>query len=427
MRVFITGATGFLGSALTARLVADGHRVVAWVRSIERARARLGADVDLVQVSAGFDALIAGVSGADAVVNLAGEPLIGRRWTVERRLVLEASRVQVTDDLVRAVAAASARPRVLVSGSGCVCYGDRVDERLTEQSSRGDDFLGRLCRDWERAAMAADALGLRVVLSRTAVVLGRGGGALAQMLPPFKLGLGGPIGSGRQYMPWIHLSDFTAFLAGALTDPAYRRPIHRVAPPGAARPCVGRGAGPRRAPARRAAGAGLRAAGDLRRSGDGSAGQSARRTARAARSRVHLLVSRPRRCAGVYNSSLTFRDLPLAARIHLLAVMCAGAAACAVSVRAGALDRPWILLILALASIAPHTIKIDLPLTSSVSTISTGYAVGFASLLLFGLGPTVLMMVPGAWAQCTIKTKTKNPWYRTAFSISTLTVSMFAA
>src|SRR5262249_8676761 len=230
MRVFITGATGFLGSALTARLVADGHRVVAWVRSIERARARLGADVDLVQVSAGFDALIAGVSGADAVVNLAGEPLIGRRWTVERRLVLEASRVQVTDDLVRAVAAASARPRVLVSGSGCVCYGDRVDERLTEQSSRGDDFLGRLCRDWERAAMAADALGLRVVLSRTAVVLGRGGGALAQMLPPFKLGLGGPIGSGRQYMPWIHLSDFTASLAAALTDARYRGPITAVAP-----------------------------------------------------------------------------------------------------------------------------------------------------------------------------------------------------
>jgi len=124
---------------------------------------------------------------------------------------------------------------------------------------------------------------------------------------------------------------------------------------------------------------------------------------------------------------LTFRDLPLAARIHLIAVMCAGAAACVVSARAGAFDRPWILFVLALASIAAHTIKVDLPFSSSASTLSTGYAVGFASLLLFGLGPTVLMMVPGAWAQCTLNTKQRNPWYRTAFSISTLTLSMFAA
>jgi len=124
---------------------------------------------------------------------------------------------------------------------------------------------------------------------------------------------------------------------------------------------------------------------------------------------------------------LTFRDLPIAARIHLLVVMAAGAAACVVSARAGAFERPWILLVLALASIAAHTLKVDLPLSTSASTISTGYAVGFASLLLFGLGPTVLMMVPGAWAQCTLNTRQKNPWYRTAFSISTLTLSMFAA
>ncbi len=124
---------------------------------------------------------------------------------------------------------------------------------------------------------------------------------------------------------------------------------------------------------------------------------------------------------------MTFRDLPLAARIHLLAVMAAGAAGCVVSARAGGFDRPWILLVLALASIAAHTIKVELPLSTSASTISTGYAVGFASLLLFGLGPTVLMMVPGAWAQCTINAKQKNPWYPPAFSISTLTLSMFAA
>jgi len=124
---------------------------------------------------------------------------------------------------------------------------------------------------------------------------------------------------------------------------------------------------------------------------------------------------------------LTFRELPIAARIYLVAVICAGAAACLLSVRLGAFDRPWLLLILALASIAAHTIKIELPLSTSSSTLSTGYAVGFASLLLFGLGPALWMMVSGAWAQCTLKTKSVTRWYQTAFSMSALTVSMLAA
>ncbi len=230
MRVFLTGATGFLGSALVARLCGDGHIVAAWVRSVDRARSRLGPDVELVPVTAGFDALTAAVSRADAVVNFAGESLIGRRWTSARRRAFEASRVGVTQDLVRAIAAASTRPRVLMSGSAVGWYGDRGDEWLTEESSSGDGFLARLCRDWENAAMAARAHGVRVVLSRTAVVLGREGGALAQMLLPFSLGLGGPIGNGRQYMPWIHLSDFTGFVTTALADERYQGPINAVAP-----------------------------------------------------------------------------------------------------------------------------------------------------------------------------------------------------
>jgi uncharacterized protein len=230
MRVFLTGATGFLGSALVARLRGEGYTISAWVRSIERARSRLGADVELVPVAAGFDAMTAAVSRSDAIINLAGEPLIGKRWTTARRRELEASRVQVTQDLIRAIAAASARPRVLVSGSAVGWYGDRGDERLTEGSSPGDDFLAQLCRNWESAATAAEASGVRVVLSRTGVVLGREGGALVQMLPPFKLGVGGPIGSGRQFMPWIHVSDFTSFVAAALGDERYRGPINAVAP-----------------------------------------------------------------------------------------------------------------------------------------------------------------------------------------------------
>jgi uncharacterized protein (TIGR01777 family) len=230
MRVFVTGATGFLGRALTVRLRGDGHAVVAWVRSVDRARGLLGSDVELIRSDAGFAALTDVLARADAVVNLAGEPLIGKRWTPERRRVLEDSRVQVTKDLVRAIAAAHTRPRVLVSGSAVGWYGDRGDERLTEQSAPGDDFLARLCRQWEDAAMAAQASGVRVVISRTGVVLGRGGGALAQMLPPFRLGLGGPIGSGRQYLPWIHQQDVVAFIAAALVDDRYRGPVNVVAP-----------------------------------------------------------------------------------------------------------------------------------------------------------------------------------------------------
>jgi uncharacterized protein (TIGR01777 family) len=230
MRVFVTGATGFLGRALTVRLRGDGHAVVAWVRSVDRARGLLGSDVELIRSDAGFAALTDVLARADAVVNLAGEPLIGKRWTPERRRVLEDSRMQVTKDLVRAIAAAHTRPRVLVSGSAVGWYGDRGDERLTEQSAPGDDFLARLCRQWEDAAMAAQASGVRVVISRTGVVLGRGGGALAQMLPPFRLGLGGPIGSGRQYLPWIHQQDVVAFIAAALVDDRYRGPVNVVAP-----------------------------------------------------------------------------------------------------------------------------------------------------------------------------------------------------
>jgi len=230
MRVLITGATGFIGRALVPRLQRDGHTIVAWVRSESRARSLLGADVDLVPVSRGHDALAGALGRVDAVVNLAGEPLIGKRWTPQRRRVLEESRVGVTTDLVRAIAAATPRPRVLVSGSAVGWYGDRGGEPLTETSKPGGDFLAHMCRDWENAARAAELSGVRVVLLRTGVVLGRNGGALAQMLPPFKLGAGGPIGNGRQYLPWIHLHDLVSAVAVMIADERYRGPVNGVAP-----------------------------------------------------------------------------------------------------------------------------------------------------------------------------------------------------
>ncbi len=181
-------------------------------------------------MSAGHDALVAALSSCDAVVNFAGEPLLGKRWTDARRAALRKSRIELTEHLVAAIEAANPRPRVLVSASAVGFYGDRGDEVLTESSGERDDFLSRLCHDWERAAEAASAFGVRVVLVRTGVVLGRAGGALEQMLAPFRLGAGGPIGSGRQYFPWIHLHDLVGLIATAIGDDRYRGPVNGVAP-----------------------------------------------------------------------------------------------------------------------------------------------------------------------------------------------------
>jgi uncharacterized protein (TIGR01777 family) len=228
MNVFITGATGFIGRALTLRLLRDGHTLTAWVRDESNARSKLGADVHLVPSSAGEPALRAGITRSDAVVNLAGEPLIGR-WTAKRRRQIIASRVDLTQQLVQAMQAAESPPATLVSGSAVGYYGDRGDETLTEDSAPGSGFLSELCRDWEQAALQAEVLGTRVVTLRTGIVLGREGGALARLLPPFRFGLGGRIGSGRQYMPWIHLHDHVEMITAALTDARYSGAVNATA------------------------------------------------------------------------------------------------------------------------------------------------------------------------------------------------------
>lgn len=226
----MTGATGFIGRALVPALRRDGHTLVAWTRSESRARTVLGPEVEAVRASGGPNQMAAAVEGCDAVVNLAGEPILGRRWTAARRAALRESRVGLTAGLVRAVASASARPRVLVSGSAVGYYGDRGDEILAEDSPRGTGFLADLCEEWEEEANRAGALGVRVVTVRTGVVVGPGGGALVQMLPAFRLGLGGPIGSGRQYLPWVHVRDVAAIVVVALADDRLRGPVNGVGP-----------------------------------------------------------------------------------------------------------------------------------------------------------------------------------------------------
>jgi len=229
MKVFLSGATGFLGRALVLALRNEGHTVLAWVRDPERARDHLGAEAELLPMQAGDANLAGALATCDAVVNLAGEPILSR-WTSERRVALRTSRVDLTKRLVQALAAAARKPRVLLSGSAVGFYGDGGDAWLAETSARGQDFLGELCADWEAAARAAEPLGVRVVALRTGVVLGLDGGALPTMLPPFRFGVGGRVGSGRQYMPWIHVEDWVRAVRFALHDERVRGPLNLVAP-----------------------------------------------------------------------------------------------------------------------------------------------------------------------------------------------------
>jgi uncharacterized protein (TIGR01777 family) len=219
MRVFITGATGFLGRALTLRLLSAKHQVVAWVRDENRARGLLGSDIELVSANSNMPEEIA---HADAVINLAGEPIFAGRWTPARKRAIVESRLNLTRAIVNAISQSGRRPAVLISASAVGYYGDRGDEVVEDQAPAGNDFLATLCHDWEAAALEAQKLGVRVFIPRLGIVLGAGEGALARMVVPFRFGAGGPIGSGRQYVPWIHLDDVIAIIFAALEDQRMR-------------------------------------------------------------------------------------------------------------------------------------------------------------------------------------------------------------
>lgn len=234
LRVAITGATGLVGTRLVAALRRRDHQVRALVRSPERARSKLPAAVELFEwdPQAG-PAPLPALAGCDAVVHLAGEPL-AQRWSGAVKQRIRDSRVVGTANLVAAIAAIDAdeRPRALVSASGIDYYGPRhPDDEVDESAPPGGDFLAELCVAWEAAATAAADHGVRVARLRTAVALDRSGGALAQMLTPFRLGLGGPIAGGAQPFPWIHLDDLVGlYLAAIEGGPEWSGPINAVAP-----------------------------------------------------------------------------------------------------------------------------------------------------------------------------------------------------
>ena len=225
-RILITGGTGFIGQALCRQLHERGDSLAVFSRqppeSVKACCGRVEAIGDLQQLN--------GHTGFDAVVNLAGEGIAEKRWFDARKQQLRDSRIGVTETLVQVIRSWENPPEVLVSGSAVGFYGDQGTTEVTEDTPPHDEFTHRLCRDWENAAKPLADVGVRICYSRTGVVAGPGGGFLEKMLPPFKLGLGGRLGSGSQYMPWVHRKDVVGAIIWMMETASASGPYNVVGP-----------------------------------------------------------------------------------------------------------------------------------------------------------------------------------------------------
>ena len=226
MKLLVTGGTGFIGAALCRTLGQQGHDVLALSRSPDRHRPTPGLRV----LSWNSEEWRRAIEGMDGVINLAGEPLVAARWSARQKRIIQESRLESTRTLIEALASSPKRPGVLINASAVGYYGPRGDEVLAETDAPGSGFLAELCRAWEAHAQRAEPLGMRVVRLRIGVVLGAGGGALAKMVPPFRWWVGGPLGTGRQWVSWIHRDDVTGLIAWALTHPELAGPVNATAP-----------------------------------------------------------------------------------------------------------------------------------------------------------------------------------------------------
>jgi uncharacterized protein (TIGR01777 family) len=226
MHILVTGGTGFIGSALCPQLLIDGHRLTLLTRRPERARRQYDNRVEVITDLAALRDDVA----LDAVINLAGEGIADRPWTAARKQLLHASRVTLTDELAALLRRRTQRPRVMISGSAIGWYGDQGDTLLEEGSAAHDEYMHRLCADWEQAARGVEPLGVRLCLLRTGVVLGRSGGMLKRLLPVFGLGLGGRLGAGTQWLSWIALGDYVNIVRALLGDDSQSGVFNATAP-----------------------------------------------------------------------------------------------------------------------------------------------------------------------------------------------------
>ena len=225
MHILLTGGTGLIGRQLCRHWLAQGHRVTVWSRQPETVAQVCGAQV------LGVGRLQEVIGAVDAVVNLAGAPIADRPWTHKRKALLWSSRINLTETLLAWMESLEQKPAVLISGSAVGWYGDGGERELTEASGPvQDDFPSQLCIAWEETAQRAEAMGVRVVLVRTGLVLAAEGGFLSRLLLPFKLALGGPIGNGRQWMPWVHIKDQIALIDFLLHKPDASGPYNACAP-----------------------------------------------------------------------------------------------------------------------------------------------------------------------------------------------------
>lgn len=219
----MTGGTGFIGVALCSRLLEDRHDIVVLSRHPEAIKSPVKGIADLGQIK--DDAIF------DVVINLAGEPIASKRWSERQKQRIIDSRINTTQQLISYLQRAAHKPKVLISGSAIGYYGVGATNDVIDENSPGDDsFSSQLCQQWEALALQAETLGIRTCLLRTGIVLGKGGGALSKMLFPFKIGLGGRIGQGKQWMPWVHLNDLLGIILYCIDHDSLKGAINGTAP-----------------------------------------------------------------------------------------------------------------------------------------------------------------------------------------------------
>lgn len=226
MKILVTGGTGFIGRSVCKKLLDSGHHLVVLTRQSSYRSDR----PELSYLSWDASSWQHSIASCDAIINLAGEPIAEKRWSPRQKLLIRESRIQAVRRIYRTLAVQSRRPSVVINASAVGYYGPRGDSELSEQSEVGTGFLAKTCQDWEQETQKLEPLNIRVVRLRIGLVLGLGGGALSKMIPPFRLYLGGPLGSGKQWVSWVHRDDVVGLIEWALANDSVRGSINATAP-----------------------------------------------------------------------------------------------------------------------------------------------------------------------------------------------------